>query len=121
RKANNATTRTGNTDHKAPSTARSLAKFIPAALRTALSLSPSVPLSRFLSIRRSSLRCPILGSIAARRFIQRQTDPAKEPPPLLFEWPDPGRSPHRAFTQAQTDPAIDPRLRLSTWTWLSPW
>ena len=46
-------------------------KFMAAALRTALTLSPSVPLSRHLSIRLSSLRWPMEGSIAARRLIQR--------------------------------------------------
>src|SRR5829696_4428135 len=86
REAKSATNRSGKNDHKAPRSVRSFEKFIPAALRKALTLSPSVPLSRHLSIRLCSLRCPMEGSIAARRFIQR----------------------HRLL-------AIDPRLRRPTW------
>src|ERR687898_766869 len=91
REAKSATNRSSKNDHKSPRSVRSLEKFIPAALRTALTLSPSVPLSRHLSIRLCSLRCPMEGSSAARRFIQR----------------------HRLL-------AIDPRLRRPTWIWHSP-
>ena len=71
RRAKRTTSRASKNDSKAPRAARSLEKFMAAALRTALTLSPSVPLSRHLSIRLSSLRWPMEGSIAARRLIQR--------------------------------------------------
>ncbi len=45
---------------------------MPAALKIALMLSPSAPLSMQRSISCSRFRCPIPGSIASLRFIQRQ-------------------------------------------------
>src|SRR5215211_9389112 len=71
RRAKRTTSRASKNDSKAPRAARSLEKFMAAALRTALTLSPAAPLSRHLSIRLSSLRWPMEGSIAARRLIQR--------------------------------------------------